>query len=347
MHCAKCNAEISAADTFCPECGVPVNVDVNVEGFENTVIIKKELRRIIDENGTEIIRDNDKFIALLGDYLPEYDKERRLLRTMLEANVLRRMSKDLSPKTSTMSAKNYMMGELFISENAAEFVLVCFAYVLDWDYTPTLIRKETDSADKSAKKEEKKKTVNINAMVFRPADAAKSRFKSNIVIPEGYTRIDSFCFDGFSFLRTVTLPSTLAAISEYAFSECKRLRGVELPESLKLIRQGAFSQCGKLTMVRIPKGIQEIEDNTFQFCRSLEVIDVPSTVSSIGNGAFSGCESLRKLFLPESIKFIDANAFAYCPQLTIRCYENSYVHKYCIMNGIKSDPVVKGTAFFN
>jgi RNA polymerase subunit RPABC4/transcription elongation factor Spt4 len=345
MRCEKCNAELAATNVVCPNCGTPVSQ--NVEGFENTIIIKKELKNILDQNGHDIITKTDRFVALLNDYIPEYDKERRLLRNMLEAGVLKRMMKDGSEKTAIMQAKSYMIGELFISENAAEFVLVCFAYILGWQYETQLVKKEVVQEPEETKEDKPKGPLNINARVFRPIDAAKSRFKANIVIPEGVTRIDSFCFDGFSLLRTVELPSTLAAISEYAFSECKRLRGVELPPSLKIIRQGAFSQCAKLTIVKLPKGILEIEDNTFQFCRSLEVIDVPPTVSSIGSLAFSGCDSLRKLFLPDSIKFIDENAFAYCPALTIRCYENSYVHKYCLTNGIKTDLVAKGASFRN
>ena len=78
----------------------------------------------------------------------------------------------------------------------------------------------------------------------------------------------------------------------------------------------------------------EIEDSTFSFCTSLEVIEIPDTVSSIGAEAFSGCDKLRKLFLPDSVKFIDINAFSYCPNLTIHCLENSYVHKYCLVNGL-------------
>lgn len=344
MRCENCNAELADTNVVCPECGTPVSR--NVEGFENTVIIKKELKNILEQHGQDIITQTDRFVGLLNDYIPEYDKERRLLRNMLEAGVLKRMIKDGNDKTAIMSAKSYMIGELFISENAAEFVIVCFAHILGWKYETQIVKKEPVEDPAEEKKEEKQKgPININAKIFRPIDAAKSRFKANIVIPEGITRIDSFCFDGFGFLRTIELPSTLAAISEYAFSECKRLRGVELPESLKIIRQGAFSQCAKLAIVKLPKGILEIEDNTFQFCRSLEVVDVPPTVSSIGSLAFSGCDSLRKLFLPDSIKFIDENAFAYCPALTIRCYENSYVHKYCLTNGIKTELVVKGAAF--
>ena len=350
MRCEKCHAELAPNASVCPHCGAPVAH--NVEGFENTLAIKRELTNIIDQQGKDIIKDTNKFVSLLNDYIPEFEKERRLLRNMLNSNVLKNMIKEGNQKIAVMKAEKYMTSELFLSESAADFVLVCFTHILGWEYTPKHKEPEKASAaDSGEKKKEKAKksapAVDINARIFRPVDAAKFRFRGNVAIPDGYTKIDSFCFDGFGFMRTIQLPPTMAAIGEYAFSECKRLKGIEFPPSIKVIKQGAFSQCAKLTMVRIPDGILDIEDNTFSFCRSLEIIDVPSSVSSIGAAAFSGCDSLRKLFLPESIKFIDAEAFSYCPSLVIRCYENSYVHKYCLSNGIKFETVAKGTAFNN
>ena len=114
---------------------------------------------------------------------------------------------------------------------------------------------------------------------------------------------------------------------------------------MQVIKLGAFQSCGKLTVVRLPDGMFEIEDNTFSFCGNLEIIDVPESVSSIGKEAFSGCEKLRKLFLSENIKFIDDGAFANCRSLVIKCYENSYVHRYCMANHMKVETVAKGTPF--
>ena len=77
-----------------------------------------------------------------------------------------------------------------------------------------------------------------------------------------------------------------------------------------------------------------IEEGTFSFCHNLEAVDIPESVSSIGDEAFSGCERLYRLFIPESVKFIGENVFSLCPNLIVRCYANSYVHKYCINEGI-------------
>jgi hypothetical protein len=53
------------------------------------------------------------------------------------------------------------------------------------------------------------------------------------------------------------------------------------------------------------------------------------------------------LYIPDSVKFIDENAFMFCPNLTIKCYENSYAHKYCINHKISWKTVPMGMDLYN
>ena len=344
MQCERCNAEPPPNAIECPECGAPA--PQNIEGFDNTIEIQHILKTIMEKHGSILINDPTQFVSTLNDYLNGYEKERRLLVNAMRAGVLKNMVKEekTNREYALLSAKSYMINELFVSENAAEFVLACFTYTLGWPYKSSMTKSEEDKKEE-AKKEEKvdnEPKLRIDDKIFKTSDAGRHRLARNIVIPEGFTKIDSFCFDRFTFMRSITLPSTMMGIGDYAFSECKNLKGIELPAGLKIIEQGAFSQCGKLAMIKIPKGILEIPDNTFEFCSNLTVVEIPNTVSSIGVEAFSGCEKLEKLFLPDSVKFIDKNAFSYCPSLTIRCYVNSYVHKYCITYGIDCETVAVG-----
>lgn len=361
MVCEKCRNELNPTAEVCPRCGTPVSR--NVAGFENTMEIKKALKSMMEQYGQDLVSDKNKFISLLNDFIPEYEKERRLLKNMLQADVLTLMLREKEQqKIAIMKAKEFMLSEMFLSEKAAEFSIVCFTYMLGWEYVPQLVEapkqeikqeRATASAGGGTAMPEKKSSAGSPVVpmpfdmgkVFRPVDAAKFRLKGSIKVPDGYTKLDSFCFDGFGFMKSIELPEGLVAIGEYAFSECKRLKSIEIPSTLRVLKQGAFSQCGKLTMVKLPDGVLEIGDNTFSFCHSLEIIDIPESVSSIGAEAFSGCEKLRKLFLSENVKYIADTAFSYCTSLTIRCYENSYVHKFCLNMGINVETVAKGTPF--
>lgn len=346
MQCAKCQAQIDSFCLVCPECG---EVTAQIEGFDNTKEIVQTLKTIIDNHGEETVYDPWKFVAFLNDYLPDYDKERRLLVNAVTAGVIKNMTgeTDEERKISSMAAKSYMMEELCITENAAEFVLMCFTYVMGWKYEPVIVEKPQEQAVKEQPEKEEKKTnapASIESKIFGSMDAVKYRLSKRIEVGEGYTKVDSFCFDGFGFVRIVKLPETLLAIGDYAFSNCKHLVEVQMPQTLKVIEAGAFNLCVNLENVTLPKGILEIADSTFSFCQSLEKLEVPDTVSSIGAQAFASCENLSRLILPESVKYIEGNAFEFCPKLTIKCYENSYAHKFCLSNKIKVETAVVGTS---
>ena len=344
MQCENCHAEIEDGSIVCPKCGTLGTQEI--QGFENTPTIQKSLRTMFTEHRKNALADRGRFIALLYDYISEYDKELKLLVNMFNADVLKNMVTESNREIAITKAKHQMVSEVFLSEGAAEFVLVCYTYMLGWTYESpmrVITDKEKEEKEKKAAATRKITALDVEMNAFTPIDAAKYRLLGrNIVVPDGVTKIDNFCFDGFGNLRTVILPNSLLAIGNYAFSECKRLREVKLPFSLRMIGQGAFTQCNKLGFIKLPEGIPEIADSTFSFCSSLETVEVPSTVSSIGAEAFLGCERLRKLFLPDSVKFIDNNAFSYCSQLVIRCYENSYVHKYCLATGLPVETVEKG-----
>lgn len=342
MQCEICNAELHPDDLACRECGAPILQ--NVEGFENSMSIQRILRKLIVENFKNSPVNSRSLIALLRDYMTDFRPECRLLIYTIESGVLKNMLSEENKDIAVMRARSFLISECFISEMAAEFVLVCLTYMLKWPYKIHVIEEKPVEQVVVNTKDDSDKNVSVNVpeMIMRPVDAVRFRLSKNIVISKEYTKIDGFCFDKYKLVRTVKLPPTIVEIGEYAFSGCKHLRLIELPNSMRVIHQGAFSQCTELEKITIPEGVLEIEDNTFLCCESLEIVEIPSSVSSIGMQAFSGCEKLKKLYLPDSIKFIDENAFLLCPALTIRCYENSYTHRYCIDNNIKVETVPFG-----
>ncbi len=385
---------------------------VNVAGFENTIAVSQKLKGMVQQFGDEILNSPDKFVSLMNDFIPEYEKERRLLKNVVKSDILTKLRRSDNQEIAVMKAKEYMINEMFLSEGAVEFVMVCFTYLLDWNYETTMPEQGGAAAPAQAFPTQPQFSpapnpfgggmpmntggmplgggyaappnnpyggmpMNAgygapmtpqpaavpqqpampqpaaapspvvqqpalaqaqpeeNPVVFAASDAARSRLRGTVKVPSGYTALDNFCFDGFSFMKAIELPTTLVTIGDYAFSECKRLKSVTLPPSVRIIRQGAFSTCGKLTRINIPTGVTEISDNAFEFCHNLETIELPSTLLSIGSGAFQGCESLQRIFLAESIRKIADDAFKSCNYLTVRCYDKSYAYRFCVENGIK------------
>lgn len=377
---------------------------VNVAGFENTIAVSQKLKGMLQQFGSEILRNPDQFISLMNDYIPEYEKERRLLKNVTKSGILTAMQRGDNQQISIMKAKEYMINDMFLSEGAVEFVMVCFTYLLDWSYETTMPEQGAVAVPTQAFSSQPQfanpfapppQQMNQQPMgygapqpmaqpmiqqmpqpaitpqpqtapvqqrqvapqpvveeiipqetdpdkIFKPSDAGRYRLKGNVKIPSGYTTLDSFCFDGFGFMKNAELPSTLITIGDYAFSECKRLKTITIPASVKILGAGVFNLCGKLTKVNIPAGVKEIPDNVFQFCHNLEIVDLPNTIVSIGSCAFQGCSSLKKLFIPDSVKQIADDAFSECRSLTIKCYDKSYVQRYCREVGIKTEIISKG-----
>ena len=327
--------------------------------FDYTNQIKRALLQMVKDHGEGILDDEKRFISLMNDYIPEYERERRLFKHVLSNNILPQMRRDDNQRIAILKAREFMSNELFLADTAVEFVLTCFTYMMEWNYvspTPQAAQPAAAApADQTAQQPAAAAPAAQPAAAPAPAKPVTSEvlytkndakrasglFNTTARVPEGYTTIEDFAFDS-SRIKAVELPTSLYVIGEYAFSDCKKLKSLELPVNIKRIGKGAFSSCAKLSMVRIPAGVTEIEESTFQFCTGLEVLDLPNTISSIGAEAFQGCMSLKKLFLNDSVKYIDDTAFKMCPDLTIKCYENSYVHRFCEEHRMRYEVVRKG-----
>ncbi len=356
MKCRQCGSKISEDFVACPYCGIRLDGAESGGGAvpastSNDSGVKQALKQLIETFGIDILNDNKKLISLLSDYIPEYEKERRLIKTVINNDVFKTLLEGSGDqKLAITKSREYMIKELFISENAAEFILECFTYALGWSYEPVVNYgkaygyKEENASSTSTKKKSvvssgkeesassAKDEPSLPKKEFTSFDALKYRFRGRANIPYGFTAIESFAFDSYKWLRVVKLPDSMSVIGEYAFSECKRIKTVVLPPSLRVIKKSAFSSCEKLISINIPTGVSSIEDSAFSFCQKLTSIILPPTVSNIGSEAFSGCENLTKMKIPDSVKFIGDKAFEFCPKLTIECVNGSYVHKYCRAN---------------
>ncbi len=339
MQCECCQAEIPEGKVRCPECKTPITQ--TIVGFENTPEIQRQLRALLVEQ-SERIGNTEQLVGMVADYLPDWNMERKLIIKMLRSGAFDPFLEEQDMKHAVTKSRGVMMTKGGALENEAEFVLVSLAYMIKLPYVSPLAVKEEKKTEEE-KPKEKPAALTMETKPFKKFDALRQRLYKRINVKEGYTMLDGYCFDGFGIVRTVNLPSTLMCIGEYAFTDCKHLTDVVIPDSVKKIEKGAFNACVNLKNVNIPDGVLELGDNTFLCCSSLEKLVIPPSVSGFGENCFSGCDQLKMLVVPQNVKFIDENCFAYCPNLVVYCYENSYVHKYCMKNKIKFKTSALGT----
>ena len=332
MQCEWCHVEMPEGSVRCPKCKMPIIQ--TVQGFDNTKVVLQKVHAMMFERGDDI-SNTQELIGYVCDYLPDWDDERIILVRMLKAGALDEMMAGDDRKQAVDKSRELMI-KAGAKENEAEFVLVVLACMLKLPYmSPLAVSGDKKKTAKTEETKEKPVVLEMDTKPFKKFDALRFRFSKTVNIKEGYTMVDGYCFDGFGMVRTVNLPDTMMCIGEYAFTDCKHLTEIEIPDSVKKIEKGAFNACVSLTDVNIPNGVLELGDNTFLCCSSLEKLVIPESVSGFGENCFSGCDSLKMLSVPQSVKYIGDNCFSYCPNLVIYCFENSYVHRYCLQKKIK------------
>ena len=139
---------------------------------------------------------------------------------------------------------------------------------------------------------------------------------TEVVIPEGVTRIGDGAFWGCSSLTSIVIPEGVTSILNRAFARCSSLTSIVIPEGVTSIRDWAFSDCSALTHIVIPESVTSIGIWAFSGCSALTRIVIPESVTSIGEEAFRGCSGLISLIIPEGVTSIGDRTFAWCSSLT-------------------------------
>ena len=163
--------------------------------------------------------------------------------------------------------------------------------------------------------------------------AADYKGETNLVIPEGVTRIDDYALAGRTGIRSVTLPSTLTYIGVYAFQNCTGLTSVTIPGSVKYITRGSFNGCTGLQEVKFGSGVTLIGTDTEG--------KFSGQVKPSGFGSFEGCTSLKTVYIPKSVTSIGEYSFYNCPSLRDVYYQGTQEEwkKIPIVNG-SNQPVI-------
>lgn len=168
-----------------------------------------------------------------------------------------------------------------------------------------------------------------------PIDAFKNCKKLiSATLLEGIVSIQQGAFFGCKSLSEIVLPKTLSSIEGNAFYECKALYTIELPESITIINYQTFKWSG-LTNISLPSKVTTIDNDAFYGC-DFSTFIIPEGVKYIRDYAISDCWSLREVTIPRSVTKIEEDAFFNVEnEITIRCYENSYAHKWAVKKGIE------------
>ena len=165
----------------------------------------------------------------------------------------------------------------------------------------------------------------------------------SVTLPEGYTAIGAFAFNGCTALAEITLPSMLESIGIMAFSGCTALEQVDFSaaESLEAISFAAFNGCTSLQQAMLPDSLTSLGENAFCNCTALSQIGLPENLTEIPEYAFYGT-ALGSVYVPDTVTAVGKAAFG--ADTEIVCFEGSAAAQYCADNGVTNARVLERLA---
>lgn len=148
---------------------------------------------------------------------------------------------------------------------------------------------------------------------------------TEIVIPDGITKIGNFAFANYPELKNIILSDTIDSIDSSAFYYNNNLKSITLSKNLTLISDRAFRDCHSLAEINIISKIEKIGDYAFQGCVSLEKINLPKTLGVISSTAFINCKKLQFVTLGDGFnaKNLDLSASTLYTRETIVSWLNA------------------------
>ncbi len=152
--------------------------------------------------------------------------------------------------------------------------------------------------------------------------------ETNLVIPLGITKINSYAFHNNDRLTNIVIGNQVTVIGEHAFAGCDSLQSVVVGDSVYSIEREAFYFCKNLKELTIGKALTSIGEWAFSNCKLTNIAvheDNVSYASVDGNLYSKNKETLLQYAIgktettftvPDHVTVIARGAFRYCENLT-------------------------------
>ena len=173
---------------------------------------------------------------------------------------------------------------------------------------------------------------------------------TDLIVPEGTTKIGDYAFCYYDNLRSVTIPDSVKSIGKTAFREIDNLTTVNLGKNVESIGEYAFIHCDNISSISIPENLKTVGTSAFYSCDGIKKVyitdiekwcsisfedgstplengadlylngnlvtnlTIPNFITDIGQ-AFAGCTSIENITFHSQVKTISNNAFRGCKNI--------------------------------
>lgn len=321
MRCPKCEKEWNEVNCFtsatyiCPFCGE----SFVFEGKEKEDV-GQILKKIMRDFGKDVLFDVGKTNALLMDYAPHFEKERKLIIMVMKEGILSQLLKlvDKSEEEKRYGINkciNQLISDVWITEIAARYAVSLLANVIgclsetDFDLVKEM---------KLQKKDAPKTQGQIHFQRLLKGDEYNEEEIENVL-----KKCDCIGFKALAArtnIENMYLPSSIKTIYPKAFLNCINLHAIILPKGLKEIGTCAFEGCASLEKIKVEDGgvfkvlngvlINTQEKKVVRAENSTKKTDIViiNGITIIAKKAFDR-NPVRSISIPLTVEKIEENAF--------------------------------------
>ncbi len=155
-----------------------------------------------------------------------------------------------------------------------------------------------------------------------------------LIIPEGVTEIEEFCFSDCTKIKKVVLPESLKHIHNWAFRGCTSLEEINMPKNLEIIDSSVFMHT-KIKSLILPENFIRAKNKAFAFMEELEEIAFKNKDTILERDMFVNDLKLKTINFPSNLKTITSNMFFNCLALEKIHLENiEEINKTAFFNNI-------------
>lgn len=322
MKCPKCGKIWSeynsiASNTYiCPYCGDNFASDGEVRED-----ISQILKKLVKDFGKDVLLDISRTNALLMDYAPHSEKERKLIVMVMKERTLSQL---LGLIDKTEDEKKFvinkcvrqLVSDIWITEVAARYAITVLANAIgclsgnDFALLDELSVSVQDNA------------ANNNQMGYATLSKGTD-FKNKDEISQALEKCDSIGFKAFAaqpMIENINLPVSIKTIYPRAFLNCTNLRSITLPHGIQKIGTCAFEGCSSLEKIKTSDSgnfkvldgvlIDKKEKRTVRAENTVkrEKISITNGIVTIAKRTFDRCP-VKTIVVPASVKRIEKNAF--------------------------------------
>ena len=133
---------------------------------------------------------------------------------------------------------------------------------------------------------------------------------TDIIIPEGTSKIGDYVFLGCTSLTSVRIPNSVTSVGKLAFWNDSNITTIKIPNNVTTIGEAAFTGCNSMKSVDFGSGVTLIQEAAFYGCNNIESVTCRAiTPPDVESDVFSIDCSKTPLYVPD--QSIDEYKYAY------------------------------------